>query len=106
MALLSVVVLSAVRTGVTVWNKSTVHLGNLHQSRTVTELLHAQIRGAVPLFYRVSDGERRNLLAFEGDRDHVRFVSRNSFADGPGAVPRWIEIRWLATAQDKGDLVL
>lgn len=107
MALLSVVVLSAVRTGTTVWNKNDAYLSHLHQSHTVIQMLHEQIRGAVPLFFDLKEPERKiNVLAFEGDRVHIRFVSRNSFKDGPNGIPRWVEIRWAAQPQTPGNLFL
>ena len=86
--------------------KGTGHLDRLHRAHVVHEVLYEQIRSAIPFGYTLKEGERAiRLLGFEGDRNHIRFVSRNSFKDGPNGIPRWVEIRWLANLQTgTGDL--
>jgi hypothetical protein len=106
MALVSVVVLAALRNSLTIWEKGTGHLDRLHRAHVVHEVLYEQIRSAIPFGYTIKVGEAAiRLLGFEGDRNHIRFVSRNSFKDGPNGIPRWVEIRWLANLQNgTGDL--
>ena len=105
MTLLSVVVLSAVRNSTTIWEKTSGHIEGLHRSRITFDVLRDQIRGAMPLFQTVKDGDRTiNSVSFDGDRNHVRFVSRSSFKDGPNTFARWIELQWLVNANGHGEL--
>jgi prepilin-type N-terminal cleavage/methylation domain-containing protein len=100
-AMVSVVVLLALRNSLTIWDRGTDHLDRLHRTHVVHELLYDQIRGAMPFGYTVKEGERFiRLLAFEGGRNYIRFVSRSSFKDGPNGIPRWVEIRWRRNLQD------
>lgn len=107
MAMVSAAVLSGLRTGLQVWDKGTNHVDELRRSRLVVQLMHDSIGSALPFMYTVRDGEARSRkLAFDAAPDHVRFVSRVSFKDGPGSVPRWIDIRWVPGAEKKpGQLV-
>jgi prepilin-type N-terminal cleavage/methylation domain-containing protein len=57
------------------------------------DILRSQIRGALPFRYWVHEnGIRLERIAFEGQRDRVRFVSRYGVKDGPDSVPRWIDV--------------
>jgi prepilin-type N-terminal cleavage/methylation domain-containing protein len=95
MAMLATVVLSAMRSGLAIWDRGTNHLESLRRSRVVLDVLNDQIRGAMPLTHTVKVGERVLLpLAFEGSGFGLRFVSRASFKDGPDGIPRWVDIRW------------
>jgi hypothetical protein len=97
MAMVAAVVLSAMRSGLSMWDKGGNRIDALRQSRLVADILNDQIRGALPLTYTLRVNERVALpLAFEGDRTSLRLVSRASFKDGPDGIPRWIQIRWIA----------
>jgi hypothetical protein len=108
LAMLSTAVLSALRSGFLVRDKTTKRLEALRRSRTVFDLLDDQIRGAVPLVYTSRIGPNPiDLPAFDGDRQTLRFVTRTSFKDGPDAVPRWVQIQWQqASEKADGDLNL
>jgi prepilin-type N-terminal cleavage/methylation domain-containing protein len=93
MAMLSVAVLSALRTSLLIWDKGTSRIENIRRSRTAREVLDEQIRGALPMTYAVNQNDQLMFtLAFEGDRHHIRFVSRSSFKDGPDGIPRWVDL--------------
>lgn len=95
MAMIAAVVLSAMRSGLTVWDKGGGHIDALRRSRVVFDVLNDQIRGSLPLTYTVKTGDRAAaLLAFEGSSTELRFVSRASFKDGPDGIPRWVDLRW------------
>ena len=95
MAMLSAIILSALRSGTLAWDKGTNRIEELRRSRIATDILNDQIRGALPLTYVVRTTERVNsLLAFDGTRSGIRFVSRASFKDGPDGIPRWIDLKW------------
>src|SRR5262249_16483746 len=96
MAMISAVVLSGLRTGMLAWDKGTKHIEDLRRSRVAFQVMHDAVAGALPLMYTVKTekGPVRRL-AFEGENDSVRFVSRMSFKDGPDSIPRWIVIRWM-----------
>jgi prepilin-type N-terminal cleavage/methylation domain-containing protein len=97
MAMVAVVVLSAMRSGLAMWDKGGNHIEALRHSRFVVDVLHDQIRGALPITYTLRVNDRIvSPLAFEGDRTSLRFVSRTSFKDGPDGIARWIQIRWIA----------
>lgn len=97
MGMISAVVLSAMRTGLLAWDKGTDHVEDLRRSRAVHEILNESIGGALPFLYGVRSGEGvpSRKLGFEGNNGYIRFVSRASFKDGPGAIPRWIDLRWV-----------
>ena len=108
MAMISAAVVSALRTGLLVLDKGTDHLDRLRQTRVVVQLLNEAISGALPFTYSAGAATAPiQRLAFEGSSDHLRFVSRTSFKDGPDSIPRWIDIRWMPDAQKTaGALVL
>jgi prepilin-type N-terminal cleavage/methylation domain-containing protein len=108
MAMVAAVVLSATRSGMSMWNKGTSHIDSMRRSRVVLDILNDQIRGAIPLVYTVRTAQgAAALLAFDGNRTGIRFVSRTSFKDGPDGVPRWIELRWNAdSVKPEGELVV
>lgn len=57
-------------------------------------LLRSQLEGALPFHYwTLVENKRVEHLAFEGAPDRIRFVSRNGIVDGPGSLPRWVDIR-------------
>jgi general secretion pathway protein J len=95
MAMLSVIILSALRSATLAWDKDTNRIEQLRRSRIATDILNDQIRGALPLTYTVRTTERVNSpLAFDGTRSGIRFVSRASFKDGPDGIPRWVDLKW------------
>jgi prepilin-type N-terminal cleavage/methylation domain-containing protein len=108
LAMISAAVLSGLRTGLQVWDKGTSHIDDLRSSRVAVQLLHDSIGDALPFVYMVKERDTRvRKLAFDASRDHVRFVSRSSFKDGPDGVPRWIDIRWSRDPQKKlGELIV
>jgi prepilin-type N-terminal cleavage/methylation domain-containing protein len=108
MAMVSAAVLSGLRTGLLVWDKGNRHIDDLRHSGVVVQLLHGAIGSALPFVYTVKAESRPvQTLAFEAGHDHLRFVSRYSFKDGPNSLPRWIEIRWHGDAgKNTGELVV
>ncbi|HEY2383231.1 MAG TPA: prepilin-type N-terminal cleavage/methylation domain-containing protein [Terriglobia bacterium] len=95
MAMVGVIVLSATRSGLAMWDKGGAHIERLHRSRVVLDVLNDQIRGALPMSYTVRTSERTvSPLAFDGTASSLRFLSRTSFKDGPDGVPRWVTIQW------------
>jgi len=108
MAMISAVVLSGMRTGLLAWDKSTRHIEELRVSSLAFQVAHDAVAGALPFTYTVK-GDKGPIrkLAFDGGVDSVRFVSRMSFKDGPGSIPRWVVIRWVRRANDvSGNLVV
>src|SRR4051794_22638003 len=58
-------------------------------------LLRSQLEGALPFRYWKQEGNNRvEHLAFEGDESRIRLVTRSGISDGPGSLPRWVEIRF------------
>jgi hypothetical protein len=108
MAMVAAVVLSAMRSGLSMWDKGTKHIETLRRSRIVLELLNDQIRGALPLTYTVrADNRIATLPAFDGGRTSIRFATRTSFKDGPDGIPRWVSVVWTAEAQTgSGQLIV
>jgi hypothetical protein len=108
MTMVAAVVVSATRSGLTMWKKGGDHVQTLRRSRTVLDILNDQIRGAMPLTYTVRTADRiTNLLAFDGNRVAMRFVSRTSFKDGPDGIPHWVDLRWSQEPQNSaGELVI
>jgi prepilin-type N-terminal cleavage/methylation domain-containing protein len=97
MAVVATVVVSAMRSGMSMWDRGTAHIETLRHSRIVLDVLNDQIRGALPFTYTVTVAQRQvALLAFEGTRTSIHFVTRTSFKDGPDGIPRWVDIHWTA----------
>lgn len=96
MAVVATVVVSAMRSGMSMWDKGTAHIETLRHSRTVLDVLDDQIRGALPITYTVRGDQQQPvmLVAFEGTRTGLRFITRTSFKDGPDGIPRWVYIHW------------
>jgi prepilin-type N-terminal cleavage/methylation domain-containing protein len=95
MAVVATVVVSAMRSGMSMWDRGTAHIETLRHSRIVLDVLNDQIRGALPLTYTIrADQSQLMLVAFEGTRTGLRFVTRTSFKDGPDGIPRWVDIHW------------
>jgi hypothetical protein len=71
------------------------------------ELLRSQLQGALPFRYwtRVDD-KRIDHVAFEGETDRIRFVSRDGILDGPESLPRWVDMRHEGTPGGAGQLVV
>jgi hypothetical protein len=107
MAMLSVALVSALRTGLLVWDKGNNHLNDLRRSGLVVQLLGDSIGGALPFNYTIRNGNVPfRKLAFDASSDGLRFVSRNSFKDGPNSLPRWIEIRWIRNSRGPGGALM
>jgi len=108
MAAIAAVVLSATRSGLSMWEKGTGHIETLRRSRLVLDVLNDQIRGALPLTYTVrSDNRVGTFLAFDGTATRIRFVARTSFKDGPDGIPRWVDVRWDRDLQSpSGELIV
>lgn len=95
MAVVATVVVSAMRSGMSMWEKGSAHIETLRHSRIVLDVLNDQIRGALPFTHTVTVGQHQiALLAFEGTRTSLHFVTRTSFKDGPDGIPRWVDIHW------------
>jgi prepilin-type N-terminal cleavage/methylation domain-containing protein len=108
MAMISVAVLSALRSGALAWDKGTAKIEDLRRTRVVSDILDDQIRGSLPLFYNFHTEERViTLLGFEGTSTNLRFVSRSSFNDGPDGIPRWVDVKWTRDPQNSsGELIV
>ena len=56
--------------------------------------LRNQLQGALPFSYwTVVETDRREHAGFEGESGRIRFISRAGLLDGPGSLPRWVELR-------------
>src|SRR4030095_7373221 len=56
------------------------------------ELLRSQMQGALPFRYWTQEEKRIDHVAFEGEPDRIRFVSRDGILDGPDSLPRWVDL--------------
>jgi general secretion pathway protein J len=57
-------------------------------------LLRSQLQGALPFHYWTeTENKRVEHVAFEGEPDRIRFVSRDGITHGPGSLPRWVDLR-------------
>ena len=56
--------------------------------------LRNQLQGALPFrYWTVVETARMEHAGFEGEAGRVRFISRDGLLDGPGSLPRWVELR-------------
>ena len=63
-------------------------------------LLRSQLQGALPYRYWIADENKRvEFIAFDGESDRIRFISRDGVLDGPNGLPRWVD--W--SSQDVGN---
>jgi general secretion pathway protein J len=57
-------------------------------------LLTSQLQEAIPLHYWTEvENKRVDHVAFDGEPDRIRFVSRHGISDGPGSLPRWVHLQ-------------
>jgi len=85
---------SGTRLSIDVSSRGEARAESRRTERIELNLLRAQLAGALPYHYwsRV-EGRKTEFIAFEGASDHIRFVSRDGILDGPGSLPRWVQIR-------------
>jgi prepilin-type N-terminal cleavage/methylation domain-containing protein len=56
--------------------------------------LRNQLQGALPFrYWTVVETDRMEHAGFEGESGRIRFISRDGLLDGPGSLPRWVELR-------------
>lgn len=58
------------------------------------DVLRRQLQGALPFrYWNRTESKREERVAFEGESDRIRFVSRHGTLEGPDSLPRWVELR-------------
>ncbi|PYS36279.1 MAG: hypothetical protein DMG14_24970 [Acidobacteria bacterium] len=79
----------------------------MRMERIERDILRGQLQGALPLHYWIQDGDRRvDHIAFEGQPEHVRFVSRNGILEGPDGLPRWVDLQLEKASNSQTKLVV
>jgi prepilin-type N-terminal cleavage/methylation domain-containing protein len=70
-------------------------------------LVRSQLMGVLPYHYWTHEENKRvEHVAFEGEADRIRFVSRYGLLDGPGSLPRWVELRWEKPLNSEAKLIV
>src|SRR5262249_18505663 len=93
LGLIATMVVAGTRLGLDLSARGNEKTDALRMEYVKRDILRNQMRGALPFRYLVyENGMRVEGIAFEGQRDCVRFVSRYGVKDGPDSVPRWIDV--------------
>lgn len=93
LGILAALVTSGTRLSLDISGRGNRRAELLRTKRIERDVFRSQLRGALPFYYIIEPQKRIERLAFEGEADHVRFVSREGLLDGPGNLPRWVELR-------------
>ena len=93
LGLIATMVAAGTRLGLDLTARGNERTDALRMEYLKRNILRSQVQGALPFRYWVHNNDMRiELIAFEGQRDRVRFVSRYGVKDGPDSVPRWIDV--------------
>ena len=93
LGLIATMVVAGTRLGLDLSARGNEKNDALRMEHLKRDVLRSQVRGALAFRYWVREnGMRIERIAFEGQRDRVRFVSRYGVKDGPDSVPRWIDV--------------
>ena len=97
LGLVTAAAFSMLSTGLTLWSAGQEGIEQSRERHLMLELLRAQLGPALPLAWRVEDGNR---LAFRGSAESLEFVSSSSLVR-PDTIPRWV--RWVRRLRPPGE---
>jgi type II secretory pathway pseudopilin PulG len=101
-SLIATMLVSGTRLSIDVSERGNARAEAIRTEQTVRYLLRSQLQGALPFRYWTGSGtERVDRVAFEGESNRIRFVSRHGVADGPDSLPRWVDLK---QQEGSGDL--
>jgi prepilin-type N-terminal cleavage/methylation domain-containing protein len=107
LGLVATLLTSGTRLGLDVSARTNARADAVRTEQIERRLIHGQLLGALPYrYWTETEGKRIEHIAFEGEMDGVRFVSRNGMSDGPDNLPRWVELRRKATTDPLAPLVI
>jgi prepilin-type N-terminal cleavage/methylation domain-containing protein len=79
----------------------------LRMEKIERDLLRHQLQGALPYqYWTQTDARRVEHIAFQGESDRIRFISRDGILEGPAVLPRWVEFHRQDIPGDAGKLVV
>jgi prepilin-type N-terminal cleavage/methylation domain-containing protein len=98
---------SGTRLGLDISARTNARTDAVRTEQIERRLIHGQLQGALPFRYWTETEEKRmEHIAFEGDMNGVRLVTRNGMSDGPDNLPRWVDLRRKATTDPLAPLVI
>ena len=107
LGIIAVLVASGTRLTLGISGRGTARAEALRAEQIERHVVRSQLQGALPYRYFTQEEDRRiEHLAFEGERDRIRFVSREGILDGPESLPRWVELRTQQSANTPARLVI
>jgi general secretion pathway protein J len=94
LGLVATLLTSGTRLGLDISSRANTRTDAIRMEQIERRLIRGQLQGALPYHYWTeTEVKRVEHIAFEGMVDGIRFVTRNSLADGPNNLPRWVELR-------------
>jgi prepilin-type N-terminal cleavage/methylation domain-containing protein len=107
LGLIATMVAAGTRLGLDLSARGNAKTDALRMEYLQRNILRSQVRGALPFGYWVRENDMLvERIAFEGRQDRIRFVSRYGVMDGPGSIPRWIDIYLDKEGDRKSALIL
>ena len=107
LGLIATLVASGTRLSLDISERGSTKAEKLRTDQTERGLIRSQLQGALPLHYWTEMEDKRvEHVAFEGEKDHVRFVSRQGILDGPDSLPRWVDLRREQTSAGLSQIVI
>ena len=98
LGLVATLLTSGTRLGLDISSRANTKTDAVRTEQIERRLISEQLQGALPYHYwSETEGKRTEHIAFEGESDAIRFVSRHGISDGPNHLPRWINFRRKAT---------
>jgi prepilin-type N-terminal cleavage/methylation domain-containing protein len=106
LGLVATLLTSGTRLGLDISSRANTRTDAIRTEQIERRLIRGQLQGALPFRYWTETEDKRvEHVAFEGEVEGIRFVSRNGVSDGPNNLPRWVELR-KATTGDLSALVV
>jgi prepilin-type N-terminal cleavage/methylation domain-containing protein len=106
LGLVATLLTSGTRLGLDISSRANTRTDAIRTEQIERRLIRGQLQGALPFRYWTETEDKRvEHVAFEGEVEGIRFVSRNGVSDGPNNLPRWVELR-KATTGDRSTLVV
>ena len=107
LGLVATLVTSGTRLGLDISSRANTKTDAVRTAQIERRLIREQLQGALPYRYWTDTEDKRvEHIAFEGESEGIRFVSRHGMQDGPNHLPRWVEFRRNTTANQTAPLVI
>jgi len=94
LSVIATIIVAGTRLSIDVSERGNRKAEAIRTEQTARSLIRGQLQGALPYRYWTGTGnDRADHVAFEGEEERIRFVSRHGLMDGPDSLPRWVDLK-------------